>query len=100
VALPPQLGFGQNNTQRGGAIAYSHQLTSLTNLNASVSRYQTIATAPSNVKSVTNYFVVSAGTRLGPRTDGSMGLTYSDFESNVTNDYTAFTVFVGLNHRF
>ncbi len=100
AVLPPQLGFGQNNTQRGGSIAYSHQLTSLTNLNASVSRYQTTATEPLTGKSTTNYFVVSAGTRLGPRTDGSMGLTYSDFESDVTNDYTAFTVFVGLNHRF
>ena len=100
VALPAPFGALNNNTQRGGSIAYSHQLTSLTSLNASVSRYQTIATAPFTGKSVTNYFVVSAGTRLGPKTDGFTGLTYTDFNSDVSNDYTAYTVYVGLNHRF
>jgi uncharacterized protein (PEP-CTERM system associated) len=100
VALPPQLGFGQNNTQRGGSIAYSHRLTSLTSLNATASRYQTTATAPFTSESTTNYFVVAAGTKLSAKTDGFTGLTYTDFDSNVSNDYTAFTVYVGLNHRF
>jgi uncharacterized protein (PEP-CTERM system associated) len=100
AALPPQLAFGQNNTQRGGAITYSHQLTPLTNLNATATRYQTTATAPLTARSTTNAFLLSAGTRLGPKTDGVTGLTYTDFDSDVTNDYTAFTVYVGLNHRF
>lgn len=100
AALPPQLSFGQNNTQRGGAITYSHQLTALTNLNATATRYQTTSTAPLSLRSTTNAFLLSAGTRLGPKTDGVAGLTYTDFDSDVTNDYTAFTVYVGLNHRF
>lgn len=100
VVLPPQLGFGQNNTQRGGAITYSHQLTPLTNLNATATRYQTTANAPLTARSTTNAFLLSAGTRLSPKTDGFTGLTYTDFDSNVANDYTAFGVYVGLNHRF
>jgi uncharacterized protein (PEP-CTERM system associated) len=99
-ALPPQLSFGQNNTQRGGSIAFSHQLTPLTNLGLTATRYQTIATAPLNARSVTNAFLLSAGTRLSPKTDGFAGATYSDFNSDVTNDYTVYTVYVGLNHRF
>lgn len=100
AALPPQLSFGQNNTQRGGAITYSHQLTPFTSLNATATRYETVATAPLAGKSTTNAFLVSAGTQLSPKTDGVTGLTYTDFDSDVTNDYTAFTVYVGLNHRF
>jgi uncharacterized protein (PEP-CTERM system associated) len=100
AALPPQLSFGQNNTQRGGAITFSHQLTPLTSLNATATRYQTIATAPFDGTSTTNYFLVSAATRLSPKTDGFTGLTYTDFSSDVTNDYNAFTAYVGLNHRF
>lgn len=100
AALPPQLSFGQNNTQRGGAVTYSHLLTPFTNLNATATRYQTTATAPLAARSTTNAFLLSAGTRLGPKTDGFGGLTYTDFDSDVTNDYAAFGVYVGLNHRF
>jgi uncharacterized protein (PEP-CTERM system associated) len=100
AALPAPFGQLNNNTQRGGAITYSHLLTPLTSLNATASRYQTVASAPFNGKSVTNYFVVSSSTRLSPKTDGFGGLTYTDFDSDVANDYNAFTAYVGLNHRF
>jgi uncharacterized protein (PEP-CTERM system associated) len=98
--LPAPFGQLNNNTQRGGAITYSHQLTPLTNLNATVTRYQTTSLPPFTNQSTTNAFLLSAGTRLGPKTDGFAGLTYTDFDSNVSNDYTQYSVYVGLNHRF
>jgi uncharacterized protein (PEP-CTERM system associated) len=100
VALPAPFGALNNNTQRGGAVTYSHQLTPFTNLNATATRYQTTSLPPFSSQSTTNAFLLSTGTRLSPRTDGFAGLTYTDFDSNVSNDYTAFTVYVGLNHRF
>jgi uncharacterized protein (PEP-CTERM system associated) len=100
VALPAPFGAVNNNTQRGGAVAFSHQLTPLTALNAIATRFKTIATAPFTAESTTNSLLLSANQRLSPKTDAFTGVTYTDFSSNVTNDYTAFTVYVGLGHRF
>jgi uncharacterized protein (PEP-CTERM system associated) len=100
VVLPPQFAFGRDNTQRGGSIAYSHRLTPLTNLTATATRFQTTAASPFSAKSTTNYFLVNVGTRLSPKTGGFAGLTYTDFTSDVTNDYNTFTAYVGLNHSF
>jgi uncharacterized protein (PEP-CTERM system associated) len=100
VPLPLPFGAQNNNTQRGASLAYNHRLTPLTNLNATATRYDTIATAPFTSKSTTDYFLVSVGTRLSPKTDGVTGLTYTTSDSNVFNDYNAFTAYVALNHRF
>jgi uncharacterized protein (PEP-CTERM system associated) len=100
VVLPPPFGQLNNNTQRGGAITFSHQLTPLTNFNATATRYKTESLDPFTNKSTTNRFLLAVGTRLSPKTDGFAGLTYTDFTSNVSNDYDAFTAYVGLNHRF
>ena len=98
--LPPPFGSQNNNTQRGASLVYSHRLTPLTNLNATATRYDTTATAPFTSKSTTDYFLVSVGTSLSPSTTGVTGLTYTMFDSNVGNDYNAFTAYVGINHRF
>jgi len=100
VVLPPELAPQNNNTQTGGSIVYTHRLTPLTGLTATATRYYTDANAPLMGKSTTNYFLVSVGTQLSPKTTGVTGLTYTVFDSNVTNDYDAFTAYVGLNHRF
>lgn len=100
VPLPAPFGSLNNNTQRGVSVIYSHRLTPLTNLRALATRYDTIAAAPFNGESTTDYFLVSLGTQLSPRTTGFTGVTYTVFDSNLTNDYTAFTAYVGLNHRF
>lgn len=100
VALPPPFGQLNNNTQRGGAITFSHALTPLTSLNATATRYKTESLDPFTNKSTTNAFLVSVGTRLSAKTDGVTGLTYTDFDSNISNDYTVYMVYVGLNHRF
>jgi uncharacterized protein (PEP-CTERM system associated) len=100
VALPVPVGRLNNNTQRGGMLAFNHRLTPVTDLTASARRFQTIATPPLTGTSTTNAFLVSATQKLSPQTDGIAGLTYTDFSSDISSDYTAFTVFVGLSHRF
>ena len=103
AALPVPFGALNNNTQRGGAITFSHRLSPVTDLNATATRYQTIATAPFTGTSTTNFFLLTLTRRLSPQTDGFTGLSYTDFNSdvsNVFNDYNAFTAFVGLTHRF
>jgi uncharacterized protein (PEP-CTERM system associated) len=100
VPLPPPFGALSNNTQRGASVAFNHKLTGLTNLNAIATRYDTTATAPFTAKSTTDYFLVSVGTRLSPKTDAATGLTYTMFDSNSFNDYNALTAYVSLNHRF
>jgi uncharacterized protein (PEP-CTERM system associated) len=98
--LPPPFGQQNNNTQRGASLAYNHRLTALTNLNALANRYDTTATAPFTGKTTTNFFVVSVGTSLSPKTSATTGLTYTTSDSNLFNDYDVFTAYVGLNHRF
>lgn len=100
IVLPPELVPLNNNSQTGGSIVYSHRLTPLTNLNATASHFYTEANAPLTARSTTDFFLVSVGTQLSPKTSGITGLTYTIFDSNATNDYDAFTAFVGLNHRF
>ena len=100
VALPPPFGAQNNNTQQGGSIAYSHRLTAFTSLTATATRFETVATAPFTDKSTTSFFQLAAVTRFSPKTDGTAGLTYTVFDSNAANDYTAFTAYVGLTYRF
>jgi uncharacterized protein (PEP-CTERM system associated) len=100
VPLPAPFGTLNNNTQRGVSLVFSHRLTPLTNLSATATRYDTTATAPFTSKSTTDNFRVAVGTRLSPKTDGFTGVTYTMFDSNLSNDYNALTAYVGLNHRF
>jgi uncharacterized protein (PEP-CTERM system associated) len=98
--LPPEFAVQNNNSQTGGSIAYNHRLTQLTGLTATATHYETTATAPLTGDSTTNRFLVGVTSQLSPRTTGVTGLTYTNFDSNLTNDYDAFTAYVGLNHRF
>ena len=99
-ALPPPFGALRNNTQRGGALSFSHRLTPVTEMTAIASRYQTIATAPFTGRSTTNSFRLLATRQLSAQTEGFTGVTYTDNDTDVTNDYTVFTVFVGFSHQF
>jgi uncharacterized protein (PEP-CTERM system associated) len=98
--LPAPFGLFNNNTQRGGAISYSHRITGLTSFNATANRTETTALAPFTSQSTTTYFLTSINTELGPKTNGFTGLSYSIFDSNVSNDYNTFAAYVGFSHRF
>jgi uncharacterized protein (PEP-CTERM system associated) len=99
LVLPPELAPQNNNTQTGGSFVYNHRLTPFTSLNALATRYYTTANAPLVARSTTNYFLVAVDSRLSPKTIGTTGLTYTTFDSNLS-DYNAFTAYVGLNIQY
>ncbi len=80
--LPPQLQFGQNNTQTGVGVGYSHQLTGFTALaaNATYSQTKSNDTALNDVRSNNGYLSVTLNTRFSPKTSGSAGVNYSLFK--------------------
>jgi uncharacterized protein (PEP-CTERM system associated) len=107
AVLPPALQFGQNNTQTGGGIGFSHRLSGLTNLSASFTYSRTTTNTTdgplSNARSNNGYAVLNLSTQFGPKTSGSAGINYSRTESpgNVFGGNTsALNIFAGINHTF
>lgn len=103
--LPPQFQFGQNYTETGVGLDYSHQLSGRTSLGATAgySRTRSNDTALSDVTSNNGNFGLTLSTQLGAKTSGSAGITYSLFKSagaNASPDTDTLTVFAGVNHTF
>jgi uncharacterized protein (PEP-CTERM system associated) len=82
--------FSQSTTirQRGMTISLSHRLSPLSSLNASANRQQSTGQGTgSNLKTTTTAYVVSASTKLGAKTTGSLSLRHTAFDNN-TDPYT------------
>ncbi len=74
--------------QRGISLSLSHRLSAMSNLNASINRQQSTGQGNgSNLKTTTTAYVVSASTKLGAKTTGSLSLRHTDFDTT-TNPYT------------
>lgn len=98
--LPPVIGGDDNNTQVGGSVAWSWQLTPLASLTASGTYTRTESLAQSSDAS-DQYDVRIVLTRpLSPKTLGFAGARYQRFDSTVEQDYREAAVFVGVNHSF
>jgi len=105
--LPPALQFGQNNTQTGGGVAFSHRLSGMTNFGASASYNRTTANTTdgplSNARTNNAYASLNLSTQFGPKTSGSAGVDYSWTQfpgsANLGNT-SAFSVFASINHTF
>lgn len=106
--LPPQLQFGQDNTQTGGGISYSHRLTAFTNLGANVSVSNTksnITTPPFAGNKSENYGAsVFLGTQFGPKTNGSAGVAYSQSKSVGSTEFfptsSSINIYATISHNF
>ena len=91
----------ENNTQRGGTLTYSHQMTPLTSLNATYGYTRTRALrAIAPDASDQHSLRVQTQHRLGPKTSGFVGARYQLFNSSTTNDAREKAAFAGLTHRF
>ena len=74
--------------QNGLSLAFSHRLSPLSSLNATANRQQSTGQGlGGNLKTTTTAYIVSATTKLGAKTTGSLSLRHTDFDSN-TNPYT------------
>lgn len=91
----------ENNTQRGGAVTYSHQMTPLTSLNATYGYTRTRALrAIAPDASDQHSLRVQTQHRLGPQTSGFVGARYQLFNSSTASDAREKAIFGGLTHRF
>lgn len=106
--LPPALQGGPNdNTQTGGGVGFSHQLTGLTSFVANASYNRTTSNVSEGALSDTasNNVNASVGlaTRFGPKTAGTAGVSYYSYRPTDVLDgrgYDTFNVYAGVNHQF
>jgi len=106
-SLPDALQLGQNNTQTGGGVSFSHKISGLTSLTASgtFSRTTSNDSRGAFAGADSNNWYASAGlvTALGPKTSASFGANYTRFiptgivETNTTSSYS---VYAGISHVF
>lgn len=98
--VPLGLSSSTDNTQRGGSITWSHRLTPLVNLNATAATTRTFPNDDPTDKATQSDFRLTISSPLTARTSVYGGAWYQAFRSDVTSDYNAAAVFVGLNHIF
>jgi uncharacterized protein (PEP-CTERM system associated) len=101
TALPPDLSFGNNNTQRGATVTWTYALSPFTNLVGSAGASKTYSNVDSSI-TTDNYFVrVSVNWRMSPLTNVQFGARYQvqhgDFQGG---DYNEAAVFAGFQYRF
>ena len=89
--LPPALQGGPNdNTQTGGGVGYSHQLSGMTSFVANASFNRTTSNVSEGFlgDASSNNTTLSAGlaTRFGPKTTGSAGVSYTSYRPNSVLD--------------
>ena len=106
-ALPPLFQFGANNTQTGGGVTYSHRLTGLTSLVASATYSRTTPTNTdeflSNARSNNYNASVSLNSRLTPKTNAAVGVTYFLFDtpgSNAIPRQGTLGIYASIVHTF
>ncbi len=100
VVLPPLLSTGNDNTQTGAAIVWTHQVTPSIVMLASVDGSQTEENASSNARTRQGLARLVLSRPLTPATTAFVGARYQTLQSNVAPDYTEVAAFVGLNYTF
>jgi len=100
VAIQGAFANATKIDQRGVSGNWSHRLTPLTSLNFLASRTQSLASQGSSTESTTDLFNLNLARPLGPKTNASLGLRYTIFDTNVGNDYRAAAVLATVGHTF
>jgi uncharacterized protein (PEP-CTERM system associated) len=98
--VAPSLAALTDNTQYGANLVWSHNLTPILTLTASVDASRTTDNAPGGGKSKQSSVHAGLTSPLSAQTDVYGGIRYQIFRSDVNFDYDEFALFVGLNHRF
>jgi len=98
--LPGLLAAGNDNTQKGATLSWTHNLTGLATLTASATLSQTVANAPLVGKTNQGWVTLRAATPISPNTNVYVGARYQRLNSDIQPDYSATSVFVGLNYVF
>jgi uncharacterized protein (PEP-CTERM system associated) len=98
--LPPELGFANNNTQKGVGLTWTHKVTPVMTLSATLNLLRTIANPPFVGTTNQGNLNVVLSRQLSPTTQVFGGARYQKASSDVATDYTEAAVFAGFFHTF
>ena len=105
--LPAELQFASNNTQTGAGVSYSHRLSGLTNLTATLTYSTTTPnndfdTTVANVRTHNFNTFVALSTRFSPKTTGSVGVSYFVFDTAGSSggNPSTLSVYATVSHTF
>lgn len=91
----------QSSVQRGASLFGSHRLDPLTSLTGGIERSDTRGTGINATDRSRQWtYRINLSRELGPRLSGSVGLRYTDYTSNLFDDYHATSALVGLTYTF
>jgi uncharacterized protein (PEP-CTERM system associated) len=98
--LPPELAGLERFIFYGTAVNWTYRLTGRTNTNLLLSRYYTEKIDNPEDNSTNTAAVIQLNTQFGPRTTGSVGFRWTQFDSGLTDGYTEHAIFAAGNHVF
>ncbi len=98
--LPGLLAGINDNTQTGGSVTWTHQLTPAVSLVASTYFTRTEANPPQQGKTNQGTAYLAVTVPLSARTKFLAGAAYQALSSDVAQDYNETSAFVGINHTF
>jgi uncharacterized protein (PEP-CTERM system associated) len=99
-SLPDSLAILNNNTQTGGGITWTHNLTPSLSLNTSADVLRTVANASLEGTTKQGTFQAALTTPIATNTTVYAGARYQLAHSDVAASYHEAAVFVGLTHSF
>jgi len=98
--LPGFFSQGNNNTQTGASVAWTHNITSMVTLNAIATYTHTVANAPLVGTTNQGYILVGLTAPISAKTTLSAGARYQVARSNVVGDYNEAAIIAGLTYVF
>jgi uncharacterized protein (PEP-CTERM system associated) len=98
--LPPSFASGNDNTQKGVTLNWTHNLSPLVTLSATATLSQTLANAPLVGKTNQGTVSLRVAAPISPNTAVYAGVRYQKLNSDVQSDYTEAAIFAGVNYLF
>jgi len=100
ASLPGFVDPGNNNTQWGGNLVWTHRVTPLVNLNLTLYALRTEANAPLSGWTNQGTARLELSRSITAQTTAFAGVRYQALHSDVATDYNEAAVFAGLSYRF
>jgi uncharacterized protein (PEP-CTERM system associated) len=98
--LPPELAGLDRYITYGSAVNWTYRLTGRTNTSFLLSRYYTEKIDNPEDNSTNTAARLQLNTQFGPRTTGSVGVRWTQFDSALFDGYTEHAIFAAGNHVF
>ena len=100
TTLPAVFDAGNNNTQVGANLVWSHRLTRLASLSLTGFVNRTTANAPLTGRTSQGGVLLQWSSPISPHTSVTAGLRYQKLNSDIVVSYTEAAVLAGLTYSF